>query len=156
MIRLTKLTDYGIVLLTHMARGKTRTVFTARDLAVEARLPLPTVGRLLKMLTSDGLLCSHRGVHGGYSLARAADEITVAQIIRALEGPISLTECSDGPGVCRQEMYCPVKTNWQKINSAVHSALDGISLADMARPWSDGWAPPSFENPARTPVSRRA
>lgn len=144
-MRLTKLTDYGIVLLTHVARTTSRDVHTARSLAQEARLPLPTVGRLLKVLTGAGLLTSQRGVHGGYSLARPARDITVAQIICALEGPISLTECAEVhvPSGCRHEVHCPTRTNWQKINTAVHHALDGITLADMAQPLScERWLPP--------------
>jgi FeS assembly SUF system regulator len=155
-MRLTKLTDYGVVLLTHVARATHRTVHTARDLAHEARLPLPTVGRLLKLLATAGLLTSHRGVHGGYSLARPATEISVAQIIAVLEGPISLTECSDqpSPGTCQFEPHCPTRTNWHKINTAVRDALDSITLADMTQPLAcDKWLPPARRDPAaREPV----
>ena len=136
MIRLTKLTDYGIVLLTHFASSPPASVHTAREIAQTARLPLPTVGRLLKVLTSEGLLVSQRGVNGGYSLARPAEEISISQIIRALEGPVSMTECSDGPGICKHELLCPLKTNWQKINDVILRALEGISLAEMARPFT--------------------
>ena len=75
MIRLSKLTDYGLVLMTHMAQNTDRSLHTARDLAVESRLPLPTVSRLLKELLQSGLLVSQRGIKGGYSLARNPREI---------------------------------------------------------------------------------
>ena len=113
MFRLTKLTDYGIVLLTHFAQHPGREAQNARELAAETRLPLPTVGKLLKELTQHGLLVSHRGTHGGYALARGADRISVAEVISALEGPIAITECNNqvDPGLCEHETCCPVRTN---------------------------------------------
>src|ERR1700680_4655587 len=90
MIRLGKLTDYGLVLMTYIARNHDRSLHTARDLAVESRLPLPTVSKLLKELLQGGLLVSRRGLKGGYSLARKPREISVAEIIAVLEGPIAI------------------------------------------------------------------
>jgi FeS assembly SUF system regulator len=133
MIRITKQTDYGIVLLTHMAAHGER-LFNAPDLAAETRLPLPMVSKILKVLARDGILASHRGVKGGYSLARLPEEIPVSQIIVALEGPIALTECIEVHGDCSHESLCRVRANWQRINDAVRQALDGITLADMAQP----------------------
>ena len=106
---------------------------TARELAALAKLPQPTVGKLLKQLSHNGLLTSLRGTKGGYSLARPAGEITVAQIIEALEGPMALTECQ-APGVCEQERFCSVKPNWLVINRTVRDALSNVTLADMSRP----------------------
>jgi FeS assembly SUF system regulator len=133
MIRITKQTDYGIVLLTHLAAHPDRQ-YAAPELAVEARLPLPMVSKILKLLARDGLLASHRGVTGGYSLARPAEEISMAEIIAALEGPIAITECISVESDCSHEALCPVRGNWQRINLAVRSALEGISLAEMAQP----------------------
>lgn len=132
MIRISKLTDYGIVLLTHLANGNTS--YTARDLAEESNLPLPTVGKLLKILSKGELLGSWRGAAGGYRLARRPEEITIAEIIEVLEGPVAITECSDDEGLCGLESVCPVRTNWQKINGAVFKALEGLTLADMRKP----------------------
>lgn len=135
MIRITKLTDYAIVLLTIFARDPAQPVHNARDLAAEAHLPLPTVSKILKGLLRGGLLASHRGVSGGYSLARQPEEISVAEIIGVLEGPIGLTECSpDAHGLCNLEAVCPVQSNWQKINHAVLQALKHLTLADMTGP----------------------
>jgi FeS assembly SUF system regulator len=133
MFRMAKLTDYGIVLLTQFVARQDSTPMTAREIAAVAKLPLPTVGKLLKQLSHNGLLSSHRGTKGGYSLARQAREITVAQIIEALEGPMALTECQ-APGVCEQERFCAVKPNWLVINRTVRDALSDVTLADMARP----------------------
>jgi FeS assembly SUF system regulator len=135
MIRITKLTDYGIVLLTHLA-GQPERQFNAPDLAAEAQLPLPMVSKVLKLLVREGLLISHRGVKGGYSLGRPPREISMAEIIAALEGPIAITECIDEAGDCFHEPICQVRSNWQRINAAVRSALAGITLAEMALPLS--------------------
>lgn len=135
MIRITKQTDYGIVLLTHLSANSERQ-FNAPDLAAEARLPLPMVSKILKLLARDGLLTSHRGVKGGYSLARAPQLISMAEIIAALEGPIAITECIDENGDCAHEARCQVRGNWQRINEAVLAALKGITLAEMALPLS--------------------
>ncbi len=140
MIRIAKLTDYGIVLMTSFAdRGQTihqashGSAYNARELAAHARLPLPTVGKLLKTLSHAGLLVSFRGKKGGFTLSRPPEKITVADIIAALEGPISVTECST-PGLCEQERGCPMRANWQLINRAIRDALDGLTLAEIARP----------------------
>lgn len=132
MIRLSKLTDYGIVLMTHMARG-TDQVHTARELATRANLPPPTVSKLLKELLRAGLLSSLRGATGGYSLARPPGEISIADLIVALEGPVSITECtSTARGLCELEGHCPSQNNWQTINRAIHEALEKLTLAEMA------------------------
>jgi FeS assembly SUF system regulator len=134
MLRVTKLADYGIVMLTYFATNDGCT-FNARDIAQAARLPLPVVSKVLKLLTRSGLLSSQRGIKGGYGLARRPQEITVAEIIRALEGPIAVTECSDQVhGDCGLELQCPVRTNWHLINRAIHEALEKITLAEMTHP----------------------
>ena len=131
MIRLGRLTDYGIVLMAHLA-GAGEGPHAARDLAGETRLPLPAVSKLLKTLAREGLLVSSRGAKGGYQLARPAEEITVPEMIEALEGPIALTDCAIHEGSCSQEPRCHVRTPWQHINRAVHEALSRIRLADLA------------------------
>src|SRR5436309_13041284 len=123
MIRMTRLADYGIVLLTHIARHPERLTRNAPELAAAAHLPLPTVSKILKVLAREGLLVAHRGAKGGFSLARRPEEISVAEIISALEGPIAITECSvHAPGQCELEWLCPVGSNWQRINETVREA----------------------------------
>jgi FeS assembly SUF system regulator len=135
MVRLGKLTDYGLVLMTLFARGDGLPLRTARDLALESRLPLSTVSKLLKQLLQSGLLTSHRGIKGGYILAKEPREISVIEIISAIEGPMALTECStDVTGLCNLESYCPIKTNQQIINQAVRGVLDKITLSDLVHP----------------------
>lgn len=134
MIRMTKQADYGIVLMTRLARQPDRLV-NASELAGEVQLPLPTVSKILKLLGRADLLASHRGVKGGYCLARDAESITVAEIITSLDGPIAITECiDDTPGECSQESFCGVRANWQRINFAIRHALEEITLAEMTHP----------------------
>ncbi len=135
MIRFAKLTDYGLVLMTIMARDSVAAVHTARDLASESRLPLPTVSKVLKQLLQSGLLTSHRGIKGGYGLAKEPAEISVAEIVTAIEGPIALTECStDITGICDLECSCPIKANQRIISQVMRGALQKVSLSDLARP----------------------
>ncbi len=134
MIRLSKLTDYGILLMTQIARQAERSLHTARDLAAETQVPLPTVSKILKALANGGLLASHRGVKGGYSLARPAADISAGQIITVLEGPIGVTECGGTPGVCEMEPHCPVSANWRVISGALRQTLESVTLADLIYP----------------------
>lgn len=133
MIRLSKLTDYGLVLMSYVARSKNRTLHTARDLAVESGLPVPTVSKLLRLLQQGGFLTSHRGIKGGYSLARDAQEISVSDIIAAIEGPVALTDCSTDV-TCDFERGCPIKHNQQVINRVVKGALEKLTLHDLVHP----------------------
>lgn len=134
MLRMTKQADYAIVLLTRMAHHPDDQI-NASDLADQTGLPQPIVSKILKLLARRELLLSHRGAKGGYRLARPADRISVARIIEAVEGPIAITECvDDTPGECVQEPVCPVRSNWQRINSAVRDALEHITLQEMTHP----------------------
>ncbi len=138
MFRITKLADYGILLMTYLAadrRGGPPRTHTARDLSGATGIPLPTVSKILKALARTSLLVSHRGVGGGFALARDPKTVSVAAIVTALEGPIALTSClGDEPDTCGIESTCPVRTNWERINGAVRGALEGLSIADMAVP----------------------
>jgi FeS assembly SUF system regulator len=140
MIRMSKLTDYAIVLLAHLARSD-RTL-TAQELAGRSRVPLPTVSKLCKELSRAGIVLSHRGRHGGYSLARPAEAISVAQVVEALEGPIALTECgSPGGDRCGIEPFCVAKASWDPVTRAIHGALEQLPLSAIG-PYRLGAAPP--------------
>lgn len=130
MLRISKLTDYATGLMTHLAHAPRRLV-SAQQLSRELGLPPPTVAALLKQLTRAGLVASTRGVGGGYSLARPPGEISVAQVISAIEGPVALTECALGEGMCALEAGCATRANWRLISRAVEVALEAVSLADM-------------------------
>jgi FeS assembly SUF system regulator len=136
MLRITKQADYGFVLLIRMAGAAPEAAMhNARDLAAETGLPLPMVSKTLKSLARAGLLASHRGMRGGYSLARPAEVISAEEIITALDGPIMVSEClgeETAAHACDYEVRCPVKRSWQRLNEAISEALAGITLAEMA------------------------
>ncbi|HEX8705285.1 MAG TPA: SUF system Fe-S cluster assembly regulator [Myxococcaceae bacterium] len=136
MFRMSKMTDYGLVLLTELAREE-NTTRTARELAEATRVPLPSVSKVLKGLQSAGLLVSHRGAMGGYGLARPAAAIPLTQIITALEGPVAITACvqhTEGEAACELESVCRVRGHWQVINQAIQDALGRLTLADLCAP----------------------
>ena len=133
MIRVTKLTDYGIGLMAYLAENSPEGLVTAPGLSEDMQLPLPTVRKILKILTKENLLVSQRGVNGGYSLARQPQEITLMDMVAALEGPMALTECSNGdPCGCEREEVCGLKENWSWVNSLLQNTLESFTLEQMA------------------------
>ncbi len=137
MFRINKLTDYAVVLLVDMAR--TEKVRAAQQIATDTGVPLPTVSKVMKALVRGELVESQRGASGGYTLARAADKITVADMIQALEGPIALTACVErAEDACGLETLCPMHGHWNAVNQKVEEALRTVSLADMAAGSPDG------------------
>lgn len=133
MLRISKLTDYGTVVMVALAK-KAQEMCSARDLAEMTHLALPTVSKLLKRLTAAGLLISTRGVMGGYQLQRPASEISVADIIYALDEQRGLTECSMSHHSCSLNHVCHIQQNWRAISSAIESALESVSLEALAMP----------------------
>ena len=139
MFRLNRLTDYGVVVLTQMSRDP-NDLRTAPQISQGTGVPLPTVAKLLNALAHEDLIQSHRGAAGGYTLRRPAEEISVAEIIQALEGPIALTACVEGSeDDCGVAALCPMRGNWDRVNKAIYGALSEVTLADMAANfWSFG------------------
>ncbi|HEX2595501.1 MAG TPA: SUF system Fe-S cluster assembly regulator [Luteimonas sp.] len=133
MLRVTKLTDYATVVLTVLA-ARPGDVLSAAELAEQAGLEVPTVAKLLKPLAQAGLVAGFRGTNGGYRLARAAGEISLVEIVEAMEGPLGMTECSVHAGSCGIEHSCGVRANWRRINDVVSDALRGVTLAQMLAP----------------------
>jgi FeS assembly SUF system regulator len=137
MLRISKLTDYGTVILATLAgptsSGQaTQTRLTASDVASKTHIGLATVSKLLKNLQRGGLVTSVRGSSGGYQLARPAQQITAADILDTLEGKFALTECSGSHSHCGIESTCRVGQAWQKVNRAIRRSLEDISLAQLA------------------------
>lgn len=131
MLRISKLTDYGTVILACLASQADR-LWTAAEVAERTRVGLPTVSKLLKKLQRSGLVVSARGSHGGYQLASAPAEITAARILDALEGPFAITECSGQHSNCGIESNCRVGHVWQRVNGAIRRALTDVTLAHLA------------------------
>lgn len=132
MLRISKLTDYGTVVLAHLA-SETDRVCSAADVAHATGIALPTVSKLLKSLARAGLVTSTRGANGGYRLSRAPEAISAASVIDALEGPVSITECSATDSHCDYEHVCNVGNAWQRINMAIRRSLEDVSLIDLQR-----------------------
>jgi FeS assembly SUF system regulator len=130
MLRMSKLTDYGTLVLAQLA-AQQGGVASAGQVAGATHIGQATVSKLLKSLAKAGFVVSERGVQGGYALARAPELISAAEIIDALEGPVAITECSSADGCCDLEEYCRVGRAWQRINHSIREALQQVSLADL-------------------------
>lgn len=130
MLRVTKLTDYATVVLSTLAEAPER-VHNATELAERAHLEQPTVSKLLKTLAQAGLVQGFRGSAGGYRLAMPPSQISLIQIVEAIEGPLEMTECSGEHSSCEHETRCGVRSKWLRINDVVANALRGVSLAEM-------------------------
>lgn len=134
MLRVNRMTDYALLLLTHFPPQNSSAQTapkTARELSTLTSLPLPTVGKLLKTLSKKGLLESVRGVHGGYRLARDPKTISLAEIVRRFDGPIEVTSCIGHPDQCQMEGRCGMKRHWSHINRVIESSLASRTLADL-------------------------
>ena len=132
MLRISKLTDYAILVMVELTREGE--MLSAHSLAERVGIEVPTASKVLKLLTGGGLLDSYRGANGGYKVNREAADISVAEVISAIEGPIAMTECSEEEGLCSQEASCELRGNWQRISQAVSLALQEVSLAEMSAP----------------------
>ena len=133
MLKLSKLTDYATVILSFVAQEEART-YSAGEIANSTGISLPTVSKILKVLLKANVVMSTRGIKGGYALALAPENITVATIINALEGPIAVTECSNTQQGCEQASGCNLRGHWNVINQAIYRALESVTLADMIKP----------------------
>ena len=132
MIKLSKLTDYAVVVLGQMAKSNKDRLQTAASLSQATGLPEPTVAKVLKLLAKGRLISSSRGMNGGYQLSKAPDRITMASIITALEGPVVLTACVEGRDeCCSHSATCSMKGRWNPVNAAMQRALEDVSLAQM-------------------------
>ena len=127
MLRITRLTDYGFILLAKMCEDESL-LQNAKDMSEELDIPLPTVSKVLKLLVQGNLLESQQGSQGGYHLSKPAKEISAAEIIEVLEGPVSMTACCVTDGCDRN---CAVSNSWQKVNAIIVANLRSVSLAAM-------------------------
>ena len=131
MIKLSKLTDYAVVVLAQMAQDK-GALLSASVLSERAGLPEPTVSKILKLLGKAGIIESARGVSGGYRLDKSAENVPVTAIIGAIDGPIALTACvEDSDETCALQGVCAMNGRWNPVNRALRAALDNVTLADM-------------------------
>jgi FeS assembly SUF system regulator len=149
MIILSKLADYGVIVASHLAAHPERQM-PAAALATEARLPRATVAKVLKALAHAGVVAGARGAAGGYRLARPATDISVAEVVAAIDGAIGLTQCTSHKPSCERSDFCPTRTPWQRINHAVGAALGAVTLAEMVPPAADAPRQPATERETLT------
>lgn len=135
MLRIGKMTDYALLIMTYMAK-EADTHLSAAFLAESLHLTTPTVSKILKILSDAGWVGSVRGAEGGYFLAHKPEAITVADIIAAMEGALAMTECCDAFRSCTLNSMCMTRDNWKKINKMVESLLARFSIADLLNPIS--------------------
>lgn len=134
MVRLSKLSDYAVVVLMRLEATPPGGVQTAPGIAQATGVAEPTVAKVLKQLGQAGLVQSTRGARGGYALARPLDQVSIADVIAAVEGPVALAACVDGAThVCECEGACQVRGRWDMVNDAIRAALAAITLADMIK-----------------------
>jgi FeS assembly SUF system regulator len=133
-MRLSHLADYAVVLMTAAARQPAGARLSATELSADTGVPLPTTQKLMGQLATAGLLSSSRGAAGGFALARAPNEISLADIVEAVEGPIALTMCSDSNNHnCILDAHCRVKPHIGVVGRAVRGALGAVNLTELAR-----------------------
>ncbi len=132
MFRLSKLTDYAVVVLVRLAASEG--VQTSPGVSQVTGVPEPTVAKVLKALSAAGLVASQRGARGGYQLVRPLSAVSVADVIAAIDGPIAMAACVEGSTSGCEATCCQVRGRWDVVNQSVRSALAAISLADMAEP----------------------
>ena len=139
-MRLTHLADYAVVMMTAAARRDGGSRLSATELADETGVPLPTAQKLMQRLAAHGLLVGTRGAGGGYALSRPVHEISLADIVEAVEGPIALTQCSgsDEPSDCALDAHCRVKPHMGIVGEAVRGALGAVSLEHLCAPAQAG------------------
>jgi len=131
MIKISKIADYATVILAHLAASQDD-LHNVATIARETFLPEPTVSKVLKMLNKADIVSSVRGAAGGYKMNKTADEISVADIIVAIEGPIALTACVEASNdSCALSQSCGVNGRWDDVNAAIETALDNVTLRSM-------------------------
>lgn len=145
MIRIGKLTDYAMLILSQMAK-EPDSILSATALADALHLTSPTVSKILKILTDAKIVGSVRGAEGGYHLAKPASSITVADIIAAMEGELAMTECCESANLCAIDSMCTLRENWRKINTMVHSLLARFTILDMLEPLAENGIAQGLQN----------
>ncbi|MBF0263742.1 MAG: SUF system Fe-S cluster assembly regulator [Gammaproteobacteria bacterium] len=134
MIKIGKLADYALLISHFMNRVESdEKRFTNDEISHNTKLPIATVRKLLKKLVDAKIVIAYRGKHGGYHLAKSAKNISLLDIITAVEGTISITECATQQNACEYSQHCSMQTNWQSINQYLINTFNAISLAEMSQ-----------------------
>ena len=141
MLRLSKKADYALIAMKHLAQKRESAPSTsAREIAEQYDIPIELLAKVLQRLVRTGLLVSTQGTRGGYTLSRAAGSITVADVIQAIDGPLTVTACSTEKNDCEQYSKCSIRDPLWQIRERIVAALGTVTLSEMA---ADGGAAPS-------------
>ena len=132
MLRLSKKADYGLIAMRHLALLPVTTASSAREIAEQYDIPVELLAKVLQRLSRQGLLVSHQGTRGGYRLARSAKEISVADVIQAIDGPVTVTACSEDSPDCDQYEKCSVRDPLWRIKGRIVAALSACTIFEMA------------------------
>ncbi len=132
MLRLSKKADYALIAMKHLATRTDLASASAREIAEQYDIPVELMAKVLQRLARRGLLTSHQGTRGGYRLAKAASAISVADIIQAIDGPLTVTACSSGDENCGQYAKCSVRDPLWRIKDRILSALATCSLQEVS------------------------
>jgi Rrf2 family protein len=132
MLRLSKKTDYALMAMKHLAQRSDQGSSSAREIAEQYDIPIELLAKVLQRLVRRGLLESHQGTRGGYRLARAATQITVADVIQAIDGPVTVTACSTDDRTCEQFARCNVRDPLQRVRERILTALGDCTIAELA------------------------
>lgn len=130
MLKISKLADYASSIMRYLAYFGEEPL-SAVQIAESTRVAAPTVRKVLKQLAAAKLVNSARGKEGGYMLAKASNDITLADIVEAIDGPIALTECNMPNSTCEHTRHCHMKKDWQIINATVRESLDSLTLSSL-------------------------
>jgi Rrf2 family protein len=132
MLRLSKKADYALIAMKHLTLHSDRGAASAREIAEHYDIPIELMAKVLQRLVRRGLLASHHGTRGGYLLARMATQISVADVIQAIEGPVSVTACSTEDGQCEQYAKCNVRDPLWRVRERILAALGECTIAELA------------------------
>ncbi len=131
MLRITRLADYA-VLIACTFEGMENKVVSSSDITKKTRLQKATVNKVLATLVKKKILIASRGVNGGYKTVKKFEEISVRELIEAMEGPVSLTSCIDENAKdCNLCNVCITKNAWSLVNNAIKDTLENIKIPDM-------------------------
>ena len=132
MLRLSKKADYALIAMKHLALRGDQGSSSAREIAEAYDIPIELMAKVLQRLVRRGLLFSHQGTRGGYQLARIPSQISVADVIQAIDGPVTVTACSTDDGQCEQYSKCNVRDPLWRVRERILSALGDCTIAELA------------------------
>ena len=141
MLRLSKKTDYALLAVGHLAMAAPSGVASVRAISERFDIPVELLAKVLQQLARHGLVAAHKGVHGGYHLARRSTAISVADVVDAVDGPLTLTACSPADARCEQFAACTVRDPLWRVKDQIVSVLRALSVADMIAETEGGRGP---------------